>query len=111
MLKYASFGVCVQNAASQLERLINSWAASVVDYPPASLEDIRQAALSDIFDNDPPEPSPFPPEASAMHVMSLLRHALSKTITDNVINNLIVTDSADANVQLTRIHEHIFARA
>lgn len=45
-----------------------------------------------------------------MEVQNLLRHALSKAISEGVVNCLIVTDSSEANVQLTRIHEHIFAR-
>lgn len=44
-----------------------------------------------------------------MQVMNLLRHAVAKTICDGIVNCLIVTDSAEANIQLTRIHEHIFA--
>ena len=46
-----------------------------------------------------------------MHVMHLLRHAMAKTIMDGIVNCLIVTDSPEANIQLTRIHEHIFSRA
>jgi len=43
-------------------------------------------------------------------VQCLLRHALSETISEGFINCLIVTNSKEANIQLTRIHEHIFAR-
>lgn len=76
--------------------------------PPAPMNDIRDAALWDIHDGEdiPRDPNP----ASAMEVQNLLRHALSKAISDGIINCLIVTDSTEANVQLTRIHEHIFAR-
>ena len=45
-----------------------------------------------------------------MMVQSLLRHAMAEAISDGIINCLIVTSSAEANVQLTRIHEHLFAR-
>ena len=45
-----------------------------------------------------------------MQVQNLLRHAMSETISEGVINCLIVTNSSEANVQLTRIHEHLFAR-
>ncbi|GJE94590.1 hypothetical protein PsYK624_107600 [Phanerochaete sordida] len=100
----------IKNAASQLERAINRWAADVIDKAPVDLGDLREAALSDLFDGDPPEPSPFPAEVSAMHVMHLLRHAMAKTITDGTINCLVVTDSPEANIQLARIHDHIFTR-
>lgn len=45
-----------------------------------------------------------------MHVMNLLRHAMAKTMAEGIVNCLIVTDSPEANIQLTRIHEHIFSR-
>lgn len=35
---------------------------------------------------------------------------MSSAIADGILNCLIVTDSAETNIQLTRIHEHIFAR-
>jgi len=43
-------------------------------------------------------------------VQGLLRHAMSDAIAQGIINCLIVTNSSEANVQLTRIHEHIFER-
>ena len=100
----------LQNAASQLERSINRWAADVIDKAPVDLGDLRQAALTDLFDGYPPEPSPFPEEVSAMHVMHLLRHAMAKTITEGIVNCLIVTNSVETNIQLSRIHENIFQR-
>jgi hypothetical protein len=45
-----------------------------------------------------------------MQVQCLLRHALAETISEGFINCLIVTNSKEANIQLSRIHEHIFAR-
>jgi hypothetical protein len=45
-----------------------------------------------------------------MQVQNLLRHAISQAISEGIVNCLIVTNSQEANVQLTRIHEHIFAR-
>jgi len=45
-----------------------------------------------------------------MQVQNILRHAMSELISSEVINVLMVTNSADANVQLTRIHEHLFSR-
>jgi hypothetical protein len=49
-------------------------------------------------------------EARPMMVQSLLRHAMAEAISDGFINCLIVTSVADANIQLSRIHEHIFTR-
>lgn len=95
-----------QNAASQLERLINRWAADVVRSPPASLDDIYAAAIGDITGND----EPLPPGASPMQVQNLLRHVISDVISSDIINQLIVTNSSEANIQLTHIHEHLFSR-
>ena len=45
-----------------------------------------------------------------MQIQAYLRHAMAEVISEGIINCLIVTNSSEANVQLTRIHEHIFAR-
>ena len=72
-----------------------------------SLNDIRDAALSDITGGPPqPDHSPAPPGL----VQALLRHMMAETVSEGIINCLIVTNSKVANVQLTRIHEHLFAR-
>jgi hypothetical protein len=47
---------------------------------------------------------------TAMQLQSYLRHAMAETISEGIINCLIVTNSTEANIQLARIHEHIFAR-
>ncbi|KAH7884478.1 hypothetical protein F5I97DRAFT_1889810 [Phlebopus sp. FC_14] len=96
----------IKNAASQLERLINRWAAEVVRSPPANLDDMYAAALGDITGSY----DPVPPGATPMQVQNILRHAMSEVISGEIINCLIVTNSADANIQLTRIHEHLFSR-
>ncbi|KAI0319524.1 hypothetical protein OF83DRAFT_1260044 [Amylostereum chailletii] len=94
-----------QTAASKLERLINRWATDLIRQPPASLDDLRAAALTNLTgEYDSPD------EARAIVVQNLLRHAMAETISDGIINALIVTNSSEANVHLTRIHEHIFAR-
>jgi hypothetical protein len=49
-------------------------------------------------------------EARPMLVQCLLRHAMAEVISEGFINCLIVTSVADANVQLSHIHEHLFAR-
>jgi hypothetical protein len=79
----------------------------VVRNPSVSLNEIRDAALSDIFGAaQQPDPSPAAPAL----VQALLRHVMTETVSEGIINCLIVTNSKDANVQLTRIHEHLFAR-
>jgi len=45
-----------------------------------------------------------------MQVQNLLRHGMSETISEAIVNCLMVTNSSEANIQLTRIHEQIFAR-
>ena len=87
---------------------MNRWAAEVVRTPPASLSDIYLAALADItgagsYDALPPD------GASPIQVQNILRHALSELISTELINVLMVTNSAEANIQLTHIHEHLFA--
>lgn len=98
----------IKNAASQLDKLINRWAADVIRSPPAPLRDICAGILNDVssatgLDVDQVEGTP-------MQVQAYLRHAIAEVISEGIINCLIVTNSSEANVQLTRIHEHIFAR-
>ena len=45
-----------------------------------------------------------------MKTQYYLRHAMAEGISEGIINCLIITNSSEANVQLARIHEHIFAR-
>ena len=74
--------------------------------PPATLNVLRDAALSDIFGNPPQDDNTIAPPGV---VQALLRHAMSESVSEGIINCLIVTNSGEANVQLTRIHEHLFA--
>ena len=87
---------------------MNRWAADVVRNPPAALSDVYQAALADITGTGS---SDSPDGATAIQVQNILRHALSEVISAEIINVLMVTNSAEANIQLTRIHEHLFSRA
>ncbi|KIJ67026.1 hypothetical protein HYDPIDRAFT_26435 [Hydnomerulius pinastri MD-312] len=96
----------IKNAASQLERLINRWAAEVVRVPPANLDDLYAGAVGDLtgsYDS-------LPAGATPMQVQNILRHAMSEVISEQIVNCFIVTNSPEANVQLTRIHEHLFSR-
>jgi hypothetical protein len=96
----------LQNSASQLDKLINRWAADIVRAPSVPLQVLCHAILKDL-------PHAFDLsqiQGTSMQAQCLLRHALSETISEGIINCLIVTNSKEANIQLTRIHEHIFAR-
>lgn len=96
----------IKNAASQLDKLINRWAADVVRAPPAPLQEICASILNDVVNGL----EVTQVETTPMQVQCYLRHAMAETISEGIINCLIVTNSSEANVQLTRIHEHIFAR-
>lgn len=95
----------IKNAASRLEKQISRWAAEVVRNPPVTLDELRDAAVDDLEAD-----SEGLPPATELQVQNLLRHALSETVSESIINCLIITNSTDANVQLTRIHEHLFSR-
>lgn len=97
----------IKNSASKLERLINRWAADIVRAPPAPIDQIRDLILSDLSQGEAP---PATASATPMQVQNLLRHVMSEAISEGIINCLIVTDSSEANIQLTRIHEHLFAK-
>lgn len=96
----------IQNSASQLDKLINRWAADVIRSPPIPLGQLCMAILGDIASSL----NVTPVEITPLQVQSYLRHAMAETVSEGVINCLIVTNSTEANIQLTRIHEHIFAR-
>lgn len=97
----------IKNTASQLERTINRWASEVLRIAPAPAAALQEAALADLTGAG--ESALFT-DVRPMMVQSLLRHAMAEAISEGIVNCLIVTSSAEANVQLTRIHEHLFAR-
>jgi len=97
----------IKNTASQLERTINRWASKVLRIAPApavALQEVARAVLAGAGG------SALFTDMWTMMVQSLLQHAMAEAISEGIINCLIVTSSAEANVQLTRIHEHLFAR-
>jgi hypothetical protein len=98
----------LQNAASQLDKLINRWAADVIRNPSAPLRDICAAILNDVSSAIGLNVDKV--EGTSMQIQAYLRHAMAEVISEGIINCLIVTNSSEANVQLTRLHEHIFAR-
>lgn len=96
----------IKNAASQLDKLINRWASDIVREPPTPSPIICAAILNDLVNGLEEEEVAVSP----MQLQCYLRHALSESISEGIINCLIVTNSMEANVQLTRLHEHLFAR-
>jgi hypothetical protein len=64
-------------------------------------------ALADIYGSGQPKENVA---ATPLMVQALLRHVMSESVSEGIINCLIVTNSSEANVQLTRLHEHLFAR-
>ncbi|CAE6427347.1 unnamed protein product [Rhizoctonia solani] len=96
----------IRNAASQLERLINRWAAEITNTSQTPLDQMRELIFGDLAQ----APAHAPPNATPVQVQNLLRHLMSDTICEGLVNCLVVTSSNEANIQLTRIHEHIFAR-
>ena len=43
-------------------------------------------------------------------MQSLLRHTMSLMLSDGIVNQLLVTNSAEANQELTKLHEQLFNR-
>ncbi|KAF8348923.1 hypothetical protein F5887DRAFT_542079 [Amanita rubescens] len=98
----------IKNGASQLDKLINRWASEIVQESQMPLPGLAKAALGGIAGG--PDLELNFATVSSLQASSYLRHAMSEAITEGVINCLIVTNSTEANVQLTRIHEHLFSR-
>lgn len=98
----------IKTAASKLEKSINRFAADLVRSPPVPLELVGQAVMGDV--SAAGSELALTDASSPVLVQNLLRHVMAETISEGIINSLIVTNSPEANDQLTRIHEHLFAR-
>ncbi|KZT53687.1 hypothetical protein CALCODRAFT_528386 [Calocera cornea HHB12733] len=94
------------HAASRLAAHINRWAGELVRAPNVPLNQLRDAILTDLYGYPVQDPN-MPP---SIQVQNLLRHILSESIAEGIINCLIVTNSTEANVHLTRIHDNLFSR-
>lgn len=68
----------IQNAAAQLEKMINRWASDVVRNPPVSLIDLCRAILNDLASTTTDTPPHY--DGSSMQVQSLLRHVIAETV-------------------------------
>ncbi|GAA5964477.1 hypothetical protein JCM21900_002389 [Sporobolomyces salmonicolor] len=123
----------IKNSSSGLERRINRWAADTLAAhlrsapPPPSGTDPRafqhlalvplaEALFQDV---DNVAASPFLVGLSQMGfdypglgivVQSLLRHVMSQLLCEGIVNRLLVTNSEEANQELTKLHEQLFHR-
>ncbi|VDB85677.1 unnamed protein product [Peniophora sp. CBMAI 1063] len=98
----------IKTSASKLERLINRWAADTVRAAsPAELEAMYNGALSDM-ELEPAGEYTAPGRPAV--VQSLLRHALAEILSEGILNQLVVTSSNEANIELSRIHAILFER-
>ncbi|EJU05116.1 hypothetical protein DACRYDRAFT_76177 [Dacryopinax primogenitus] len=96
----------IRQAASRLAAHMNRWAAEIVRAPPVPLNEIRDAILTDLYGYQVKEAN----APASIQVQNLLRHILSEAIAEGIINCLIVTNSTEANIHLTRIHDQLFSR-
>lgn len=94
--------------ASQLERMIDRWASEVLRIAPVPAAALQDAVLTDITDVG--ESTALFTDVRPMTVQRVLRHAFAHVISEGMINSLIVTNSAEENLALTRIHERILTR-
>ena len=123
----------IKNSSSGLERRINRWAADTLTYqarmaplPPPGTElpphlaliPLAEALYADL--DEGARESPFLNGLSTMEfdfqglglvVQSLLRHVMSQMLADGIVNELLVTNSEDANRELTKLHDQLFNRA
>ncbi|GAA5942506.1 uncharacterized protein JCM15063_000019 [Sporobolomyces koalae] len=123
----------IKNSSSGLERRINRWAADTLSAhlrsaPPAppgtdptafqhlALVPLAEALFEDV---DNVTASPFLVGLSQMGfdypglgivVQSLLRHVMSQLLCEGIVNRLLVTNSEEANQELTKLHEQLFHR-
>lgn len=123
----------IKNSSSGLERRINRWAADTLSSyarsapapPPGTdaaafahlaLVPLAEALFADI---DAIAQSPFllglaqqgfDYPGLGIVVQSLLRHVMSSMLADGIVNQLLVTNSNEANMELTKLHEQLFNR-
>jgi len=98
----------IMNTASQLERTINRWASEVLRIGPAPAAALQEVLLMDLGYAE--ESTALFTDVRPMMVQSLLRHAMAEIISDGIINSLLVTNSAEGNLQFSQVHEHLFSR-
>jgi hypothetical protein len=87
---------------------MNRWASEVLRIAPAPAAALQEAILTDIAyveDN-----TALFTDVRPTTVQYLLRHALAQVISEGIVNSLIVTNSFEANLEFTRVHERLLAR-
>ena len=80
----------------------------VLNIAPAPAAMLQEAVLMDITDEG--ETSALFSIVLSIKVQYLLRHALTCVISEGIINSLLVANSAEENVALTRVHERLLTR-
>ncbi|SCV73265.1 BQ2448_7190 [Microbotryum intermedium] len=104
----------IKNSSSGLERRINRFAADTLSSRDYSRNQLASAIYADLpaisqspFLNSIQE---FEDPESGIILQSLVRHALSSLLADGIVNSLLVTDSEEANEELTKLHATLFER-
>ncbi|GAA5844749.1 hypothetical protein JCM3766R1_005264 [Sporobolomyces carnicolor] len=123
----------IKNSSSGLERRINRWAADTLaahlrsapppppGTDPTAFQHLALVPLAEALfqDVDNVASSPFLVGLSQMGfdypglgivVQSLLRHVMSQLLCEGIVNRLLVTNSEEANQELTKLHEQLFHR-
>ncbi|GAA5914407.1 uncharacterized protein JCM6883_003178 [Sporobolomyces salmoneus] len=123
----------IKNSSSGLERRINRWAADTLaahlrsapppppGTDPTAFQHLALVPLAEALfqDVDNVSESPFLVGLSQMGfdypglgivVQSLLRHVMSQLLCEGIVNRLLVTNSEEANEELTKLHEQLFHR-
>ena len=75
---------------------------------PAPAAALQEAILTDITDVG--ESTTLFTDIRPTIVQCLLRHAIAEVISEGIFNSLIVSNSAEANLELTSIHERLLTR-
>jgi hypothetical protein len=80
----------------------------VLRIAPARVPALQEAVLTDLTDVG--ESTALFTDVRPMTARCLLRHALAEVISEGIINSLIVSNSVEANFELTRVHERLLTR-
>jgi hypothetical protein len=80
----------------------------VLRIAPAPAAALQEAILTDITDVG--ESTTLFTDMRPTIVQCLLRHAIAEVISEGIINSLIVSNSVEANLELTSIHERLLTR-
>ncbi|KAL8291504.1 hypothetical protein RQP46_002482 [Phenoliferia psychrophenolica] len=121
----------IKNSSGSLATHINRWASDTRDEatrsapvpPPGSdfgahlaLIPLAEALYGDLNNaSDSPflealHAAGFDYPGLGLVVQSLLRHVMSQMLSEGIVNELLVTNSEEANRELTKLHEQLFNR-